>query len=116
MKGVLSVSLVLLLALGLVGLSTSLCRELMAKDFQLRAAASCHDDSCCNACLVDQSDNPAKLGKAAGEFTSTATGLLFVPASARAIHARSTRTAPGRLQHDLLISGEVYLLNASFLN
>ena len=110
-------TLIIFLAVGLVGVSFSVCRSFMSEMTKVRMVGSCCNDDvfCQMMCLLGQDDSPAIVQKA---FLNSWDALAlfffpeFPPQSIRA--ERQGRSA----QLEIFVPGprdEVYLLNSAFL-
>lgn len=117
MREVASLTLTLLLVLGLVGVGLSVCRSFMDLDCVAHMAGPSQDlDHCKKMCQFGQDESQAVLQKAQPEGSLSAPIVLVehlmppLGPHVQLIH-RATRVEVDKT----LPLGEVYLLNASFL-
>ena len=117
MRTVGTLTLVLVLVAGLLGVGLSVCRSFMDPDCMAQmAGAGQNPDQCQKMCQLGQDENPALLEKVPPKLSSDTVAIfahqltLVMQPQLHSVHEGSRLDV-----HNKNPIGEVYLLNASFL-
>ena len=117
MRRVGTLTLVLVLVVGLLGVGLSVCRSFMDPDCMAQmAGAGQNPDQCQMMCQLGQDENPALLEKAQPKLSSDTVAIFAHQFTLPIQPQLHTTHAGSRLEVDNKNPiGKVYLLNASFL-
>lgn len=116
MRRAVSLNLILFLLVGVSGLSFSVCRDFMARNPEIRMAASCADDGFCRKmCRLGQNDCPGLLQKTSSHSLGSVASLPADLTPPPLFPSEPSHPSLSNEPVDPSPPGEVYLLNTSFL-